>query len=257
MNWISAALIAIAAVPIGRACWANRKTALAHTFAWVLATWLTWIAAAVTPSASTRYMALSMTACAGVSVLGARRPGVAAWNAVVAALLTVLLVPLANRILFDGPRPNDTAYAVFLQVILLVVIGNYISTRLTFAAVVLAVGCHVELIVPDGFIKFGPAGDNFLAQLLIGLAPWLGWLRMASRPAVAWEGDRLWRDFRDRFGVVWAQRVREQFNRAAVNAQLSVELGWRGLRRFDAAPLTPADQTTSLELLQALMQRFN
>ena len=44
------------------------------------------------------------------------------------------------------------------------------------------------------------------------------------------EIDELWLDFRDRFGLFWGQRVREQFNRSAVNAGWPVYLAWRGLR---------------------------
>jgi hypothetical protein len=253
MNWVAAALIASAGVPIARAVWANRRTTLAHALGWVIAAWFAWISATIVGTASTRYLALALTACAGVAVLGARRPGVAAWNAVVAALLTVLLVPLGSRILSDTPRPSDAPYAIFLFVLLLVGIGNYISTRLTFAAVTLAIGCAVAISIQE---FNADSGESFFAQLFIGLAPWSAWLRIAERQALSWQGDRLWRDFRDRFGVVWAQRLREQFNAAAANAKLPVELGWGGLRRADAASLSDEDRARCLELLRALMTRF-
>ena len=48
------------------------------------------------------YTALSLTGCAGVAVLGARRPGVGPWNFVLLGLLAVMLLPLAEGLLSRG-----------------------------------------------------------------------------------------------------------------------------------------------------------
>jgi hypothetical protein len=91
----------------------------------------------------------------------------------------------------------------------------------------------------------------------LGLAPWAGWAAwrwQAPAPAAI---DRLWREFRDRYGLVWAQRLREQFNRAAANAGWPVELSWHGLKtNRGAGPITPELQSAGLETLQALLKRF-
>jgi hypothetical protein len=64
-------------------------------------------------------------------------------------------------------------------------------------------------------------------------------------------------DFRDRFGLVWAQRVREQFNRAAANAGWPVRLYWQGLHLSAGAPLPePAVQAEVVAALRALLKRF-
>jgi hypothetical protein len=86
------------------------------------------------------------------------------------------------------------------------------------------------------------------------MAPWLGWLcwKIGRQPdsqfAVAW------RNFRDRYGWLWATRMREQFNRATVHASWPVELRWRGLERKDAS-VQPAE-TELLAMLEALLKRF-
>ena len=49
--------------------------------------------------------------------------------------------------------------------------------------------------------------------------------------------DREWLSFRDRYGVVWSQRSREQFNRAVANVGWPITLSWHG---FEAAPERPS-----------------
>ena len=92
-SWTAAAVY-----PLWRAWRANRGTALAHAVGWAVAAWAAWLAAFLFggDGALGRYVALSLTGCAGVAVLGARRPHVGAWNFVVASLLAVLLLPVAQ-----------------------------------------------------------------------------------------------------------------------------------------------------------------
>ena len=90
-----------------------------------------------------------------------------------------------------------------------------------------------------------------VADLLIALVPWVAWLTGRGRPAIS-ELDRLWLDFRDRFGLVWGQRLREQFNRAVSHAGLPLELGWRGLQ--SGGNCHPPD--AALAILLSLMKRF-
>src|SRR5260221_8135366 len=93
------ALVAFGVAPLLTAWWANganwsyRPTALCHALAWATLAWLAWlwsategVADATYNSAEAAYISLALTGCAGVAVLGARRPGAAAWNAVVAGL---------------------------------------------------------------------------------------------------------------------------------------------------------------------------
>jgi hypothetical protein len=97
----------------------------------------------------------------------------------------------------------------------------------------------------------------FAGCLLVGLAPWAAYERIVRQPRPPAEFDRLWLDFRDRYGLFWAQRLRDQFNRAAANAGWPAYLRWRGLRlRPGSALPAPAVQTEMLGALRALMKRF-
>src|SRR5580704_7733960 len=97
-SWVEF-LIAAGALPVLLACWINRRASLIHALAWGIAAWIAWLVSAVDGTILARYLALCITACAGVAVLGARRPGAAAWNAVVAGLLAVLLIAPAQGLM--------------------------------------------------------------------------------------------------------------------------------------------------------------
>ena len=71
------------------------------------------------------------------------------------------------------------------------------------------------------------------------------------------EFDRWWLTFRDRFGVVWGQRLREQFNQSAKHSNWQVNLTWLGLRRLSRESTPSESQSTAmLDTLKALMKRF-
>src|SRR5262245_42060056 len=103
MQTLAWVFILLGAYPLWRAWQAAQPTSMAHALHWAVVTWSAWTALLLTddlyPMAgrdTVRYLALSLTACCVVAVLGARRPNVAAWNFVVAGLLAVLLLPVAQ-----------------------------------------------------------------------------------------------------------------------------------------------------------------
>lgn len=246
-------LVLAAAPPILRGVWVSRKTTLTHVMIWAIIAWIAWVTASVVNTVPVRYLALVFTGCAGVAVLGARRPGASAWHAVVAGLLAVLLMPLAQGFLSSTELPIGSIRTMFLGALLAVGLLNYVPTRLGLGAIALLMACVVHLRYANSEI---PTVPRATAMVLAGLAPWLAWLGR-----IFWRGtddrvDRTWREFRDGFGVVWGQRVREQFNRAAHHAGLNVELSWRQLVRTDGGIVTLKDRAASAELLAALMTRF-
>src|SRR5262249_55111939 len=117
--------------PLWRAGRANRESSLFHAFLWAVGAWtvrgLALAAEFGTPERAffLRYLALCLTGCAAVAVLGARRPGVVAWNFVVLGLLAVLLLPLAEGLLTGGRGQLDGVRAVFLAGTVAVGVLNY------------------------------------------------------------------------------------------------------------------------------------
>lgn len=194
--------------PILQAWWTLRRSTLGHSLIWALFAWSFWCLIPLWPGALLpTYLALCLTACAGVAVLGARRPGVEAWNFVVAGLLLVLLRPLLEG--FGELRLNGGHWAILITV-LVVALGNYLPTRLGVAALAMAYVCAAS---PLGWPSH---------PLLVLCVPLLGWaFSRPTTPGLAGE----WAAFRDRFGFAWAARQAEQFNAAAINAGLDARAG--------------------------------
>jgi hypothetical protein len=260
MSFVLSALIMAGLLPLSLALWANRGTSLLHALIWALVAWLSFGLAFLCDDLERagmqpgRYCAVCLTGCAGVAVLGARRPHVFAWSFVVLGLFAVMVLPLMET-QFIGTHPVDGLRILFMAGTIAVGILNYLPTRLAPAALLLMLigaGEITLLYAPTPWPGFG-AGMVF--DLLLSTVPWLTWICLARRAADRSDFDRLWLNFRDRWGLVWSQRVREQFDRAAQHAGWPVKLAWHGLtQEKDEAPA--ADQVKFVEMLQKTLQRF-
>ena len=133
---------------------------------------------------------------------------------------------------------------------------NFLPTRLGPAAFLLLFTCAGHLALWAG--TFSAQGHTQAILNVSGaLVPWLGWLCWWKWRGQGTAFDRLWLDFRDRWGLMWSQRVREQFNHAAENAGWPVQLNWSGLvMRKDGAERGVADEGKYVETLRAVVQRF-
>lgn len=258
MQAVHLALFVLGLWPLSRAWLAARGTALFHAVLWAHLAWLAWGATLIDrgemhPDPAV-YVALCTTACAGVAVFGARRPQVTAWNFVVLGLLAVMVLPLIETWLI-GARSLDWLRITFLAITLAVSVLNYLPTRFGVAAFLVGLACAAELVAVAApmALPSGPEADAVRSCFFA--APLLAWLtvRLLPRDGLN-ELDRTWRDFRDCWGVVWAQRVREQFNRAAANAGWRVHLSWQGFV-FRADVHDPIRDEVA-QTLQSLLKRF-
>src|SRR5262249_29204403 len=166
--------------------------------------------------------------------------------------------PLAEHLILEKEFLNSFQ-VVFLGAILLLGIFNYLPTRMGPAAMLLALGCGFELMMLAGdddlIERLLPATPY--ARFFLALVPWVAAARWLSPHQGPTEFDRVWFNFRDRYGIVWGQRLREQFNRAAGHNGWPVTLHWQGLRLAMGAPMPEPDmQAKLLAALRALMQRF-
>jgi hypothetical protein len=251
MQFVYSMLLATALYPLWKAWRANRRTSLEHAVWWAVAAWAAWLLAFVFGGDGLlgRYVALSLTGCAGVAVLGARRPHIGAWDFVVLSLLAVLLLPVAQ----GGGKPTlGLPYLIFLGVTVAFGWLNYLPTRLLPAALLFGVGAGAELA------RVGGVGMDAVLlsseRIVMALSPWVALACFARQRSAASAVDREWLSFRDRYGVVWGQRSREQFNRAAIHAGWPIVLSWHGLELTQNKPAPLEDEV--LVTLRAVLKRF-
>jgi hypothetical protein len=253
-------ILASGAYPLAIAWRANRATTLRHALVWACAAGVAWVLAffladyySDNAARLARYVALCLTSCAAVAVLGARRPGVTAWNFVVLAQLALLLLPLAEGL---GDVRLDPLRLIFLGGTLMVGFLNYLPTRLAAAVMCGAIGCGVEIALLRSAPACGPLLERvaIFSRCLLAASPWIALVAVRALPSPPGQFDRLWIGFRDRFGLVWGQRVREQFNRAAIHAGWPVVLHWGGLRA--SGMIDDTQHAAMAAALRALLKRF-
>jgi hypothetical protein len=248
-------LLSLGLVPLAEAWKANRATTLRHALVWGLAAllnWLTaWVLAESGSAAPLPFLALCLTGAASVAVLGARRPYVGAWNFVVVGLLAVMLLPLFESMVL-GKELYEPLRIFFMAATIGVGVLNFIPTRMGPAALLLGFGCAGELseLFAAGWLRPTARDAARLALATAPLVAWACWLGRRHGSAV----DELWFDFRDRYGLLWGQRVREQFNHAARHAGWPVVLTWRGIRA--SSPSAEQCEREMLHTLAAVTQRF-
>lgn len=201
-------------------------------------------------------MAVCLTGAAGVAVLGARRPQAAAWHFVVVGLLAVMLWPLVAYHLLG--RSADVLPILFTAVILVGGILNYVPTAFGPAAALLGLACGADFVFLLREKNLGGVSNqaSWLVHVALLLVPWiaLASIKIFSSSKPQTPLDTCWLAFRNRFGWVWAQRVREQFNQAATNAGWPVFLSWRGLVETGLVPDEMREKM--MAALQALLKRF-
>jgi hypothetical protein len=213
------------------------------------------------------YLSTLSTLAALVSVLNARAPGGRVWAGLMAILVLVFLIPWLEgpwRVRRAGGLTLlhlDAPWTIFYGLLVVVGVTNYLPTRFGAAACWLALGFLAEYL--------GLTRDDWPASRRADLWAWSSWALAVSARS-AWRGagrdpsartdlERLWFWFRDLWGVVWALRIQERFNRTAEIKRWPVRLGWFGLEpAADASAEAPAvaDPPEAEAVFRGLIRRF-
>lgn len=256
VSWLSLPPVLLS---MRRAC---SQTCLRLAWHWCVAAWVAWGVAGVAgrivrmrdlppmhegTTLVLWYAVLVLLLVPPIAVLGARRPIHRVWNwFVLWPLLMVFWWPVLTLLAHSKSPAGwnlETPVAIGYALVLFMGAGNYLGTRFTIPALLWAAAAAQLLWpfasrVPPELAQITRHGD--LACLFLALAGWLGLaLRRGARqtPAeAATRLDRVWRDFRDAFGIVWARRVLDGFNELARQANASVRLGMRGVEFFSEPP---------------------
>src|SRR6516165_3721446 len=114
MQVLGLVILLTSAFPIWQAWRANRARTLLHAIYWAILAWMAWCVCLAWSTQDpdggaerSAYLALCLTGCAGMAVLGARRPGAGAWNFVVVGLLAVNVLPLIEGLTRGGDLNLD------------------------------------------------------------------------------------------------------------------------------------------------------
>jgi hypothetical protein len=207
-----------------------------------------------------RFAAAGLSFCPVIAVIGAKRPQHAAWNLVVLSLWAIVALPAAEALALGRGLQIGAARGWFLWILVLLGPVNYVPTRFWLAAVLVAAGQVLALspwlpLVREPLVP-QPQLAGLAAAALGVLAAWAS----ARRSPGVGSYDRLWRDFRDGFGLFWALRVQERVNALAAQNGWDLELCWAGFsRRSDGAPLAavPAEiEPTLRTAMKGLLRRF-
>jgi hypothetical protein len=194
-----------------------------------------------------------------MALLGAKRPQDSAWQMIVAALWVVLCLPAVAALvgLGGGQIGWHPAQAWFLTTLLFVQVANYAGTRFALPVMLATAGqlalIHVFLPFPlAGLFRALTARELIVLSLAIFLAAMIAAMWVAARyrsrtHAESSSGmaglDRLWLDFRDTFGVVWALRLMQRVNQSAQQQQWPLRLEWGGFVATDVAESGPGELT--------------
>jgi len=212
------------------------------------------------------YLAILCLLAAFVSVLNAREPGNRVWAGLMALLVLVFLIPWLETSLRIRRAQElaqlrlDSPWTLFYGFMVVVGLTNYLPTRFALAAVGFASAFFLEYLGLTR-LDWPPERRAILWSSVAwttGLAVWIARWRADHGPTARSPLERLWFWFRDGWGVVWALRIQERFNRTAELKHWAARLSWFGLLATGAAdgadPLTVPNEAAAD--LRSLVRRF-
>jgi hypothetical protein len=238
-----------------------RSTTLLSPSIWCLIAWCPVLQVILTGSAGQEYAVYAAAVfliAPTLALLGAKRPQNGAWQFIVGTLVLVLLLPVMQGWVFGDTAPH--VHSLFRWVVVVhIVMGaaNYLPTRYALSALLFAAA---QFFMAAPFLPFhDPQAYNRVTPSIFCAVVALGWGWYAARrntkqpPGV----DRLWRDFRDAYGLVWGLRIAERLNASAQKHGWPVEFTWGGmLLRKGTTELDPVTQHRVERELRSHLRRF-
>jgi hypothetical protein len=235
---------------------AERLGALSSLHAWIDVLW---------------YLAAILALTPPVAVLGARRPAARVWTAFVLIPLVLVFAWPVLAALQQAAVPVAFALEAPLLVgftlVAVMGAGNYLGLRFSSSALLWIAGLLLVVLplcpATSGWVFEAQTG-RALGTLCLVASAWLADRQTKGHNAGTLPQraplDRVWRDFRDLFGIVWARRIQERFNDEARQQALPFHLGIDGLE--DATGRAPAAAVDGQSLAAAeaslrwLLQKF-
>jgi hypothetical protein len=225
------------------------------------ACWTETLAAGRPAGGHLTYVCVLATLAALISVLGARTPGAGAWALLMGILVLVLLIPwleaptLVRNTDGLGRLRLEAPWSLFYALLVIAGVTNYLPTRYGPAALCLAAAFVLEYLglARSDWTRERRALVWSAIPWLLAAAVWAAESRSRRRAPASSDLEAVWLWFRDHWGVVWALRVQERFNRAAHAAQWPLRLTWFGIVRLSPDAAIP---DAALAMLRGLILRF-
>ncbi len=230
--------------------------------------WLAAMAETTLPRAAEplRYVAVTLTFCPLIALMGAKRPQDRAWHFIVFSLWVVLALPALHVGLLRPGQPMSMPPALAYFMLGMIVMGllNRLMTRVWLCGLLFAAGQF--LLMPAGFplSSFVPRLDQAyrisagFGLLSVSTVP-MWWVVRRGRPS-AEPLDRLWLEFRDLFGVFWALRLAERVNAASALTNSDLVLRWSGFQTAAGGKIKTSLSADAIRVrrqgLQNLLRRF-
>lgn len=255
-------------------------TALEAAWRWAALVWLTWIIVMGTTIESFPlhpwadvlwYFSAVLALTPPIAVLGARRPTSRVWTwFVLVPLVLVFTWPLLPSLRHEhGAASFSVEEPVIVGYVLVLFMGagNYLGLRHSLAALLWMAGLLLVVLplcpATAGWAPGTHAGRLWGTLCLVASA-WtadrMSTRRPGGHPGAAPQLDRVWCDFRDLFGIVWARRIQERFNDDARQSGLPLRLGIQGLEdaagKMSAASFDPQTRAAAEKTLRWLLQKF-
>lgn len=230
-------LWSVGAGVLARAAWQLRSTTLLAALFWAGVAWCFLgirFLLPLEPQAYLHYVSGVLIVVPVLAALGAKRPQNGAWQFIVLTLVGVLLLPVLQGWAYGDLVPHVHPLFRWLVIAHIVLgVGNYIVTRHWLSAVMF--GCGAARIEISQRSNIWTAWDDGVFEALVSftIALVCAWLvsRRAAKRGLGLQ--RLWLDFRDAYGAVWALRVAERLNAAAKQHGWPVEFTWGGILVVD------------------------
>ncbi|MEQ9410057.1 MAG: hypothetical protein RIK87_20135 [Fuerstiella sp.] len=194
---------------------------------------LPWLSVTIRLQTALQYAAAVMLLTPLVAVLGARRPGANAWPwFVTLPLVAVLQWPSLSQ-LWSGRAATaieiPTPTVIGFLFVLLMGAGNYFGTRHTLAALIGSVGVFLLVLPVSEWTDAAavwpfPAGCLLLMMSALMIRTAVVSTPDSSEQIPADNTHRLWIEFRDLYGIVWAKRVMDRVNQFADRESWTVQL---------------------------------
>jgi hypothetical protein len=151
----------------------------------------------------------------------------------------------------------ETPWTIFYVLLAVMAVSNYLPTRFGLASLWLALELGLEYLgvtrtawpLPWRAAIWSAAPWSLAAA--IWTADALSRLPAGGRPGL----ERLWLWYRDRWGAVWALRMRERWNRSADILEWPIRLGWYGIVPAHAE-VDPTVPDGAEEAFRGLLRRF-